>query len=208
MPNPQADRAIKSLQIELSTEVYDALIAKVQLSGCSASELVQQGLCFYLGLETSNPDPVESGWSELEIRMMQHLKIQIEAEIKMAIAAQINEMQKVVRDIQTDAIAQAAAIARIEAGLAQSHGIRTTEQQLISGAALAEKPEATSPPEIRQLQIGDIVQIRDPDSPHYMEHLCVSALGIIRATVTTEMGEQTFLKRDLRFVRSGSDEIA
>lgn len=176
MPEPQASQSIKSLQVELSAEVYDALMAKQQLSGCDVSELVQQGLCLYLGLEiletkdhTSDQakdlrspleQMLESRLAELESRIMERVYIEIESRL-----------------------------AGIKVG--------TTSSNIL----LADTPTQTPPP-IRQLQIGDIVQIRDPDSPHYMEHLRISELGIIRATVSTDFGNQTFLKRDLRFVSS------
>ncbi|MDX2253966.1 MAG: hypothetical protein NW214_00465 [Pseudanabaenaceae cyanobacterium bins.39] len=55
-------------------------------------------------------------------------------------------------------------------------------------------------PTIRPLQVGDRVLILDPDSPYYMAKLLVIRTSLIRATVETETGEHTLLKRDLRFV--------
>ncbi|MEE3715369.1 hypothetical protein V2H45_01265 [Tumidithrix elongata RA019] len=62
-------------------------------------------------------------------------------------------------------------------------------------------------PTIRQLQVGDLVQIRDPDSPYYMEKLRLTKVSLIRASVQSETGEHTYLKRDLRFVQSESEDI-
>jgi hypothetical protein len=178
MPEPQASQSIKSLQVELSAEVYDALMAKQQLSGGAVSELVQQGLCLYLGLETKahTSDQTEDLRSPLE----QILEIRL-SELESRI------MERVYMEIESR-------LAGVK--------IETTSSNIL----LADTPTQTPPP-IRQLQIGDIVQIRDPDSPHYMQHLRISELGIIRATVSTDFGNQTFLKRDLRFVHSESDAI-
>lgn len=181
MPEPQASQSIRSLQVELSSELYDALMAKVRSSGCSTNELVQQGLRLYLRLETSDrpkdraedlrspvEQTIEIRLAELESRIMERVGIEIESRIS---------------------------------------GMKV--ETISANIPLAEIPaEKAMPPTVRQLQIGDIVQIRDPDSPHYMEHVRVSELGIIRATVSTDLGNQTFLKRDLRFVRSEADAIA
>jgi hypothetical protein len=57
-------------------------------------------------------------------------------------------------------------------------------------------------PTIRPLQVGDRVLVLEPDSPYYMAKLLVIRTSLIRATVDTDTGEKTFLKRDLRFVES------
>jgi len=61
------------------------------------------------------------------------------------------------------------------------------------------------PPSIRPLQIGDTVQIRDPDSPFYLQKAVIVSTSLIRATVDTGMGKHTFLKRDIRFVSTAHD---
>jgi hypothetical protein len=60
-------------------------------------------------------------------------------------------------------------------------------------------------PTIRPLQVGDRVLILEPDSPYYMAKLLVTRTSLIRATVDTETGEKTFLKRDLRFVEAANE---
>ena len=55
-------------------------------------------------------------------------------------------------------------------------------------------------PTIRPLQVGDRVLVLEPDSPYYMAKLLVIKTSLIRATVDTDTGEKTFLKRDLRFI--------
>ncbi len=57
-------------------------------------------------------------------------------------------------------------------------------------------------PTIRPLQVGDRVLVLEPDSPYYMAKLLVIRTSLIRATVDTDTGEKTFLKRDLRFVEA------
>jgi hypothetical protein len=179
MSEIQASESIKSLQVDLSAEVYDALIAKQHLSGCNISELVQQSLYLYLGLEAK--DRTKDLAEDLRSPMEQMLEIRL-SELESRI------MERVYMEIETR-------LAGIK--------VETTS----SNMPLADTP-LQMPPPVRQLQIGDIVQIRDPDSPHYMEQLRITELGIIRATVSTDFGNQTFLKRDLRFVHSESDGIA
>jgi hypothetical protein len=148
-------------------------MAKQQSFGGDISELVQQALRLYLGLETKEhtKDKVEDLRSPVE-QMLDIRLSELESRI----------MERVYREIESR-------IAGIK--------VETTD----SNISLADTLTQTPPP-IRQLQIGDIVQIRDPDSPHYMEKLRITELGIIRATVSTDFGNQTFLKRDLRFVSS------
>jgi len=62
------------------------------------------------------------------------------------------------------------------------------------------KPELSTT--IRALQIGDRVQIRDQSSPHFLEKLTIVKVGMLMAVVQTTSGEQSFLKRDLRFIHS------
>jgi hypothetical protein len=61
-------------------------------------------------------------------------------------------------------------------------------------------------PTIRPLQVGDRVLILEPDSPYYMAKLIVIRTSLIRATVNTDTGEKTFLKRDLRFVEAAPND--
>lgn len=66
------------------------------------------------------------------------------------------------------------------------------------------QPPDISTPEsipIRALQVGDRVQIRDRNSPHFLEKLTIVKVGMLMAVVQTSSGEQSFLKRDLRFIQ-------
>jgi hypothetical protein len=159
MPESQASESIKSLQVNLSAEVYDALIAKQQLSGSNISELVQQSLRLYLGLETK--DGTSAQTEDLRSPLEQMMEIRL-AELESRI------MERVHMEIETR-------LAGVK--------VETTSPNI----SLADTSTPTPPP-VRQLQIGDLVQIRDPDSPHYMEQLRITELGIIRATVSTDFG--------------------
>lgn len=76
----------------------------------------------------------------------------------------------------------------------------------ISENTSSEDRRSTLPmPTIRPLQVGDRVLVLEPDSPYYMAKLLVTKTSLIRATVNTETGEKTFLKRDLRFVEATKD---
>jgi hypothetical protein len=207
---PPTDQGKKFLQIELTAEIYDALMARVQLSGNSASELVQQSLYRYLGCGNDDPNHLETRLAALEVEIMQRLQAQFEAKIQ--------SIQISLQNLQNNMRSQSEAIANIQANLAtdlvKSEPITERSVKPIVAAAIADVPpmahsqkkvETTASSQVRQLQIGDLVQVRDPDSPHYMEHLRISTVGIIRATVQTDLGEQTFLKRDLRFVSTKSE---
>jgi hypothetical protein len=79
---------------------------------------------------------------------------------------------------------------------------------------LGDRPQSTkstsTPPKpdipIRPLQIGDLVQVRDQSSPHFLEKLTIVKVGMLMATVETSLGEQSFLKRDLRFIDTQTKE--
>ncbi len=77
-------------------------------------------------------------------------------------------------------------------------------QELSSDRPKLKPPSLPSPslttPTVRALQIGDLVQIRDQSSPHFLEKLTITKVGMLMASVQTSDGEQSFLKRDLRFI--------
>jgi len=84
--------------------------------------------------------------------------------------------------------------------------LRQYLQQIVAKQIPSTRPEPEEiPPSIRPLQIGDIVQIRDPDSPFYLQKAVIVSTSLIRATVDTGMGKHTFLKRDIRFVSTAHD---
>ncbi|MDX1977157.1 MAG: hypothetical protein SFT94_05745 [Pseudanabaenaceae cyanobacterium bins.68] len=52
---------------------------------------------------------------------------------------------------------------------------------------------------IHQLQIGDLVKIKDADSDFFNQVVVITKVGMARATVQTPRGEVSFLKRDLHY---------
>jgi len=77
--------------------------------------------------------------------------------------------------------------------------VQTALQKALGTVPPPPKP-SDPPPRLHPLAIGDTVQIRDSSSPYFQAIVPITAVGIIRATVRTEQGEQSFLKRDLRYV--------
>ncbi len=95
--------------------------------------------------------------------------------------------------------------AALEAKLKQY--VETLIKEKVAGLAMKpseiKSPERVMPiPTIRALQVGDRVLVLEDDSPYYMAKVLVIKTSLIRATVQTDTGEKTFLKRDLRFVES------
>ncbi|NJK60996.1 MAG: hypothetical protein HC918_13165 [Oscillatoriales cyanobacterium SM2_1_8] len=79
--------------------------------------------------------------------------------------------------------------------------IEQAVQRAIAVNIPSPRPAAPAhPPQVHPLAVGDNVQIRDGNSPFFQAIVPVTAVGIIRATVRTEQGEQSFLKRDLRYI--------
>jgi hypothetical protein len=205
------DQGTKSLQIELTTEIYEALMTWTQLSGSSASELVQQSLCSYLSSGKNTQSQIAPDWIEA---LLAERLAELESRIMQSVQSQTQGMQSLLQSLQANMRSHSEAITSIQAHLKTDLAaplapmVESMVEPVVEpaiadtyGQAKAES-ETTSPSQIRQLQIGDLVQVRDPDSPHYMERVRISAVGIIRATVKTDSGEHTFLKRDLRFVSS------
>ncbi|OIP74644.1 MAG: hypothetical protein AUK48_09340 [Oscillatoriales cyanobacterium CG2_30_44_21] len=165
--------AAKTLTIELSSQIYEALIAEVKATGKTESQLVEQGLenIFKLsGDRLTSLDQLSIIETTLEIKLKQYID-KLFAEQQLAPA--------------------------------QLKPNPTIESP--SDRALDLFPQKIMPlPTIRALQVGDRVLVLEPDSPYYMAKLLVVRTSLIRATVETDTGEKTFLKRDLRFVNSES----
>ncbi|WP_055075344.1 hypothetical protein [Pseudanabaena sp. 'Roaring Creek'] len=161
------------LTIELSSEIYATLLAKVENTGKTESELVIQGLQHIL-----NEDSEEERFSALEIALEQKLRQYVEKLLEDRISSTATVERSTKDDRHTNLDAD-----------------RNPQNQ-----------QSSMPiPTIRPLQIGDRVLILEPDSPYYMAKLLVTKTSLIRATVETDTGEKTFLKRDLRFVESQSE---
>jgi hypothetical protein len=92
----------------------------------------------------------------------------------------------------------------IDQNLDQKLGAKLQDLEKKLEQKLGNRPKSASidptPIQIRPLQLGDLVQIRDQSSPHFLEKLTIIKVGMLMATVQTNPGEQSFLKRDLRFI--------
>lgn len=75
-------------------------------------------------------------------------------------------------------------------------------QSLLAEKHTTPTPKPEIPPSIRPLQVGDLVQIRDRDSPFYLQTATIVSTTLIRATVDIGSAKHNFLKRDLRYIAS------
>ena len=154
------------LTIELSSELYTALLKQVKTTCKTETELVVEGLRQVL----SQHDDKNTEKDRLAI-----LEANLEKKLKQYV-------DSLIKDRQSNVAANPEISDRISL-------------------------ERVLPiPTIRPLQVGDRVLILEPDSPYYMAKLLVIRTSLIRATVDTDTGEKTFLKRDLRFVESSSEK--
>lgn len=151
-----------SITVELSSQLYDALLNKCKTTGKTETDLVIQGLQQILNDDLNEKER----FAALETALEEKLKHYVESLIK---------------------------------------------ERLSSAVSMGNSPQSTLEPEqarqrimpiptIRPLQVGDRVLVLEPDSPYYMAKLLVIKTSLIRATVDTDTGEKTFLKRDLRFI--------
>ncbi|TYQ23612.1 hypothetical protein PseudUWO311_22135 [Pseudanabaena sp. UWO311] len=154
------------MTIELSSELYTALLKQVKTTGKTETELVVEGLRQIL----SQPDGKNTEKDRLAI-----LEANLEKKLKQYV-------DSLIKDRQSNVAANPEISDR-----------KSLERVLPI-------------PTIRPLQVGDRVLILEPDSPYYMAKLLVIRTSLIRATVDTDTGEKTFLKRDLRFVESSSEK--
>jgi hypothetical protein len=182
MKRPEIDSDNHRLTVEIPSEIYIKLLEIVKSTGKTESELVIQGLQqvldkldrFDLKFDLKKDD--QTRFVDLEISLEKKLKQYVEN----LISDRINER------LGSTEFAEG-----------------SRKSQLAPDRASEEKIKNNMPiPTIRPLQIGDRVLILEPDSAYYMAKLLVIRTSLIRATVSTETGEMTFLKRDLRFVES------
>jgi hypothetical protein len=168
------------LTVELSSELYAALQNKAQVTGQTESELVIQGLQQILDLPDSSPIPQPKS-QDAEQERFALLEIALEARLK-------EYVEKLISDrlpLASPPLIEEASNSPLDI---DSRNIDTKSPMPM--------------PTIRPLQVGDRVLVLEPDSPYYMAKLLVIKTSLIRATVETETGEKTFLKRDLRFVEA------
>lgn len=178
MKRPEIDSNNHVLTVEIPPEIYTKLLRTIKETGKTESELVIQGLQQVLDkferFDLKNDD--QARFADLEISLEKKLKQYVEN----LISDRINER------LGSTEFAEG-----------------SRKSQLAPDRASEEKIKNNMPiPTIRPLQIGDRVLILEPDSAYYMAKLLVVRTSLIRATVSTETGEMTFLKRDLRFVES------
>jgi hypothetical protein len=178
MKRPEIDSDNHRLTVEIPSEIYIKLLEIVKSTGKTESELVIQGLQQVLDkfdrFDLKKDD--QARFVDLEISLEKKLKQYVE-------------------NLISDRINERLGSTEFAEGSRKSH--------LAPDRASEEKIKNNMPiPTIRPLQIGDRVLILEPDSAYYMAKLLVVRTSLIRATVSTETGEMTFLKRDLRFVES------
>jgi len=152
----------KTLTVELSSQIYDALIAEVKATGQTESQLVEQGLQHIFGLSLDQFSAMEA---TLEIKLKSYID-------------------------------------RLFAEHQETNTQLKSKPEALNLTSDLTSQRVMPLPTIRALQVGDRVLILESDSPYYMAKLLVVKTSLIRATVETDTGEKTFLKRDLRFVDS------
>ncbi len=163
------------LTIEISRELYRDLQTHSQATGNSESDLVTQGLQQILKQAKSALNGVrekDDDDGNDDGDRFDKLAINLEQRLKSYVEELVKE------------------------------GLR---QHISPDFSQSEAPENSRPmplPTIRPLQIGDRVLVLEPDSPYYMAKVLIVKTSLIRATVATETGEHSFLKRDLRFVEA------
>lgn len=162
MEPSKLQRSNHLLTVELSSELYAALLEQVKITGKTETELVVLGLQQILD-RTDHEKAEKDRFAILEANLEEKLKQYVDGLIK---------------DRQSNVVASP-----------DPNDLRSFERVLPI-------------PTIRPLQIGDRVLILEPDSLYYMAKLLVIRTSLIRATVDTDTGEKTFLKRDLRFVEA------
>lgn len=158
------------LTLELSSELYAALLEKVRITGKTETELLIQGLQHILD-DDHERDDEQDRFAILELALENKLKQYVESLINDRVSSSESLEYAPKKDLDSD----------------------------------LDRTRVMPIPTIRPLQIGDRVLVLESDSPYYMAKLLVIKTSLIRATVETDTGEKTFLKRDLRFVEAAPE---
>jgi hypothetical protein len=167
MESPDINSLNHLVTVQLSSELYTALLEQVKITGQTETELVIKGLQHVLN---------QTAHHKAEKDRFEILEANLEATLEKKLKQYVDSL---VKDRQNNNV-----IANPE----------TSDRKSF---------ERVLPiPTIRPLQVGDRVLILEPDSAYYMAKLLVIRTSLIRATVDTDTGEKTFLKRDLRFVEA------
>jgi len=161
-----------NLTIELEPWMAAAIAAKAEDLGCSEPELVIKGIKLILGLDHGS--------------LSQLVEQLVEKNIEQLLPTLINH--------RLDQLES-----RLESQI--SDRLANSSSSISSPTPTTLEIKSEIKPTIRQIQVGDTVQIRDQTSPYYLEILTVTKVGMLMAHVATANGEQNFLKRDLRFVQ-------
>lgn len=164
-----------NISIELEDWMAAAIAAQAQDLGCSESEVVIKALKLMLGIDENTLNQILE--SLLESKLEQKLEVKLNALLETKLKVLEHQL-----------------IEKLDKKLSKklTSDIKEKDTQKLQSP----KPEQ---PTIRPLQVGDVVQIRDQSSPHFLEKLIIIKVGMLRATVQTDTGEESFLKRDLRF---------
>jgi hypothetical protein len=161
------------IQLDMPQHIYEQLLAKSQSSGKNLADLAIQGIEQML----RSPDISQNISSD---RLAQ-MEIALENKLKDYVETRLNQIL-------------------LERNLLTAPKNVATMPPIEPATELSSLIKPLPPPTIRSLQVGDRVLILDPDSPYYMARLLIIRTSLLRATVDTETGEKTFLKRDLRFI--------
>ncbi len=188
-----------SYSIDLPADLWQALVAEAAAQGRSPHAWIVEVLQSHIApRDRALPDRDASD------RAINAPEARLQAGIAPPLEQLMPEIQAIARAEVTAAIADLRA--EFEARLQRLATYTTPTAPAIASPRDTTSSEVAAdsdpPPTVRQLQVGDIVQIRDPGSPHYREKVAILSVGLIRATVATAFGAQSFLKRDLRFVAS------
>jgi hypothetical protein len=220
----QANRT-ENLTLAIDSDLYAMLQEKAQALGKTTTELIEQGIRLLLAsshvVESPTPEQIKTEGSDAELNPHNILSERIlpERQLEEKMQARFALLGKQIED-RVNSLLESSVETLVKKRL-DREGFSQFKQDLAAiqlsvgdrRKSTETSPEIQSPatsaaylgPTIRQLQVGDFVQIRDPDSPHYMEKVRLVKVSLIRATVQTDTGEHTLLKRDLRFVQSDRD---
>ena len=181
MENPNIDCHKHSLTIELSNQLYKLLREKVKTTGKTEAELAIASLQQFLG-EVEQQDVEKDRFAALEAVLESNLEKKLKQYVESLVKDRLSELVNKSPDSNLEK-------SNLETSTLETGDLKSFERVLPI-------------PTIRPLQIGDRVLVLEPDSPYYMAKLLVVKTSLIRATVQTDTGEKTFLKRDLRFVEA------
>ncbi|MBD2187802.1 hypothetical protein [Pseudanabaena mucicola] len=167
--------AMVAISVQIPHDLYAVLIEQIQLTGKNESDFVTHGLRQVLSRSITQDHHDHERFHALELSLEQRLKQYVEELVKERVS------------------------------LSTVDAFPNSDRNTPENSSSEDRRTNLPMPTIRPLQVGDRVLVLEPDSPYYMAKLLVTKTSLIRATVNTETGEKTFLKRDLRFVEATKD---